>query len=381
MADVSDDADLKIESFDEGLVLTPLGPWTVQTGDGLQDKIEQVDFAAASGRSVAIDMAEIERLDTIGALLVERLRAAAQEAGASAEFHGLKPQHERLMTALKDRGRREPAPARRDPWWIRMLGGLGEAVTDIVGDVGRGLGFLGAVVMVVARLALRPWRFRFTSTVFHLDRVGLRAVPIISLISFLVGAIVAQQSIFQLNKFGATLFVVDLLGILVIRELGVLLTAIMIAGRSGSAYTAEIGSMKMREEIDALKTMGLDPIEILALPRLVALVIAVPLLSFISCMSALLGGGLVAWSYGDITPVTFLQRLNDALTVNSFIVGMLKTPFMAIVIGLIACTEGMKVEGSAESLGARTTSSVVKSIFVVIVLDGVFAIFFAAMGI
>lgn len=381
MADESDDADLKVESFDEGLVLTPLGPWTAQSGDGLQDKIESVDFSPASGRTVAIDMAEIGRLDTIGALLVERLRAAAQEAGASAEFHGLKPQHERLMTALKDRSRREPAPVRRDPWWIRMLGGLGHAVIDIVGDVGRGLGFLGAVVMVAARLAVRPWRFRFTSTVFHLDRVGLRAVPIISLISFLVGAIVAQQSIFQLNKFGATLFVVDLLGILVIRELGVLLTAIMIAGRSGSAYTAEIGSMKMREEIDALRTMGLDTIEILALPRLVALVVALPLLAFISCMAALLGGGLVAWGYGDITPVTFLQRLNDALTVNSFIVGMLKAPFMAVVIGLIACTEGMKVEGSAESLGARTTSSVVKSIFVVIVLDGLFAMFFAGMGI
>ena len=381
MSEESDVADLKIEAFDEGLVLTPLGPWTARTGEELRDKIETVDLAGMAGKTVAIDMGEIARMDTVGALLVEQLRASADGAGAAAEYHGLKPQHELLLAALKDRGRREPPPSRRDPWLVRVVGGVGKTVIEIVDDVGRGLGFLGATVMVAARLAVTPWRIRYTSIVFHLDRVGLRAVPIISLISFLVGAIVAQQSIFQLNKFGATLFVVDLLGILVIRELGVLLTAIMIAGRSGSAYTAEIGSMKMREEIDALKTMGLDPIEILAFPRLVALGIALPLLAFISCMAALLGGGLVAWGYGDITPVTFLQRLNDALTVNSFVVGMLKAPFMAVVIGLIACTEGMKVEGSAESLGARTTSSVVKSIFVVIVLDGVFAMFFAAMGI
>jgi len=285
------------------------------------------------------------------------------------------------MEALRERQKIEAPPSRRRFGPIQLLASVGENVSEIGEDIKRGLGFLGAVITVSAKLLIMPWRFRFTSTVHHLDRVGVGAVPIIALISFLVGAIVAQQSIFQLRNFGAQLFVVDLLAILVIRELGVLLTAIMIAGRSGSAYTAEIGSMKMREEIDALKTMGLDPIEILALPRLVALVIALPLLSFISSMSALFGGGLVAWVYADISPQTFLQRLNDALTVKSFTVGMIKAPFMAIVIGLIACTEGMKVEGSAESLGQRTTASVVKAIFVVIVLDGVFAMFFAAMGI
>jgi phospholipid/cholesterol/gamma-HCH transport system permease protein len=376
-----DAADLKVEAFEEGLVLAPLGPWTAATGDELQDKIERLDLSKASGRRVAIDMGGVERLDTVGAILIERMRASAEEAGASTDYFDAKPQHERLMTVLRERAKVEAPPSRRPTGPIAMLAALGENVVEIGDDITRGLGFLGAVITVSGKLLLTPWRFRFTSTVHHLDRVGVGAVPIIALISFLVGAIVAQQSIFQLKNFGATLFVVDLLGILVLRELGVLLTAIMIAGRSGSAFTAEIGSMKMREEIDALKTMGLDSIEILALPRLVALAIALPLLSFIASMSALLGGGLVAWIYGDITPVTFLQRLNDALTVNTFMVGLIKAPFMAIVIGLIACTEGMKVEGSAESLGARTTASVVKSIFIVIVLDGVFAMFFAAMGI
>ena len=381
MATETDVADLKVETFDEGLVLTPLGPWTATTGDRLEAKIEGLDLSGMSGRRVAIDMGEIERLDTVGAILLERLRAAGEAAGASSDFFDLRPQHERLMTALRDHGK-EPQPARKKMFGpIAFLATVGQNVTEIGDDVKRGLGFLGAVVAVTARLAITPWRFRFTSTVHHLDRVGVGAVPIIALISFLVGAIVAQQSIFQLKNFGATLFVVDLLGILVLRELGVLLTAIMIAGRSGSAFTAEIGSMKMREEIDALKTMGLDSIEILALPRLVALVLALPMLSFIASMSALLGGGLVAWVYGDITPVTFLQRLKDALSLQTFMVGLIKAPFMAIVIGLIACTEGMKVEGSAESLGARTTASVVKAIFVVIVLDGVFAMFFAGMGI
>ncbi|RXF74995.1 ABC transporter permease [Hansschlegelia zhihuaiae] len=374
-------ADLTVGTFDEGLVLTPLGPWTARTGDELQDKIDALNLSGADGRSVVIDMAEVARLDTVGALLIQRLRAAAEAAGATAELHAVKPQHERLMAALREHAKQKPPPARRTSGAVDLLAGVGASVIEMGDDVKRGLGFLGAVVSVCAKLAITPWRFRFTSTVHHLDRVGLRAVPIIALISFLVGAIVAQQSIFQLRNFGATLFVVDLLGILVLRELGVLLTAIMIAGRSGSAFTAEIGSMKMREEIDALKTMGLDAVEILALPRLVALVVAMPMLSFIASMSALFGGGLVSWGYGDITPITFLQRLNDAITFQTFMVGIIKAPFMAVVIGLIACTEGMKVEGSAESLGARTTASVVKAIFVVIVLDGVFAMFFAAMGI
>ncbi|MFC7053703.1 MlaE family ABC transporter permease [Hansschlegelia quercus] len=373
--------DLKVETFDEGLVATPTGVWTARTGDRGQDMVEGVDLSKISGKTFAIDLAEISRLDTVGALLIDRLKDAAETAGATAETHGAKPQHARLMDALKDRTREPPPTKKQEAGPIALLADVGEGVVDIGADLKKGLGFFGAVVMTTGRLAARPWRFRFTSTVANLERVGLRAVPIIALISFLVGAIVAQQSIFQLKNFGASLFVVDLLGILVLRELGVLLTAIMVAGRSGSAFTAEIGSMKMREEIDALRTMGLDPIEVLAMPRLVALLIAMPLLSFIASMSALVGGGLVAWIYGDITPVTFLQRLKDALSLQTFFVGIIKAPFMAIIIGLIAVTEGMKVEGSAESLGARTTSSVVKAIFVVIVLDGMFAMLFAALGI
>jgi len=213
-----------------------------------------------------------------------------------------------------------------------------------------------------------------------LDRVGWRAVPIILLITFLIGGIIAQQGFFHFRKFGADEYVVDLVGILVLREIGVLIVAIMVAGRSGSSYTAEIGSMKMREEIDALQTMGLDPIETLVLPRVIALTIALPILTFLGSMAALYGGGLVAWLYGGISPDIYIQRLTDAISLTHFKVGILKAPFMGLVIGIVACAEGLQVKGSAESLGLKTTASVVKSIFLVIVLDGLFAIFFASIG-
>ncbi len=179
---------------------------------------------------------------------------------------------------------------------------------------------------------------------------------------------------------GTIIGLVDMLGVLVLREIGVLLVAIMVAGRSGSAYTAELGSMKMREEIDALRTMGFDPIEVLILPRMLALVLALPILAFLGAMAALYGGGLVAWLYGGVDPEAFLLRLRDAISIDHFVVGMVKAPVMAAVIGIVACVEGLAVQGSAESLGQHTTASVVKGIFFVIVMDGVFAIFFASIG-
>jgi phospholipid/cholesterol/gamma-HCH transport system permease protein len=226
----------------------------------------------------------------------------------------------------------------------------------------------------------RPGHFRLISAVHQLDRVAWQAVPIILLITFLIGGIIAQQGFFHFRKFGADEYVVDMIGILVLREIGVLIVAIMVAGRSGSSYTAELGSMKMREEIDALRTMGVDPIDILLLPRVIALIIALPLLTFLGAMAALCGGGLVAWFYGGMSPEIFLSRLREAISLTHFQVGLIKAPFMALAIGIVACTEGLEVKGSAESLGLKTTASVVKSIFLVIVLDGLFAIFFASIG-
>jgi phospholipid/cholesterol/gamma-HCH transport system permease protein len=246
-------------------------------------------------------------------------------------------------------------------------------------DLTTGLGFLGRLVAVVVALLPHPGRWRWTATIYHLEMFSLRSAPIILLINFLVGAIVSQQGIFQLARFGATPYVVDLIGVLVLRELGVLLTSIMIAGRSGSAITAEIGSMNMREEIDALRVMALDPMEVLVLPRIVALMAALPILTFLADIAALAGGLIVGWVYGGISPEVFLSRLQVAIGVNTFAVGLIKAPFMALVIGLIASEEGFGVRGSAESLGQRVTASVVNSIFMVIVVDGLFAMFFAGV--
>ena len=239
---------------------------------------------------------------------------------------------------------------------------------------------LGAIGASLAGAVLRPRSLRATSAVYHLYRVGWQAVPIVVLITFLIGGIIAQQGIFHFRKFGADAYVVDMVGILVLREIGVLIVSIMVAGRSGSAYTAELGSMKMREEIDALRTMGRDPVNILVLPRVIALVCALPILTFLGSMAALYGGGLVAWIYGGMSPDIFIARLREAVSVTHFEVGIIKAPFMALVIGAVACSEGFRVKGSAESLGLQTTTSVVKSIFLVIVLDGLFAIFFASIG-
>jgi phospholipid/cholesterol/gamma-HCH transport system permease protein len=258
---------------------------------------------------------------------------------------------------------------------------LGRTVSNIGHDFIPFLYMLGATVAALGRVIASPRHFRLTSAVHHLDRVCWQAVPIILLITFLIGCIIAQQGIFHFRKFGADIYVVDMVGVLVLREIGVLIVAIMVAGRSGSSYTAELGSMKMREEVDALRTMGFDPVEVLVLPRVLALIIAMPILTFLGSMAALYGGGLVAWLYGGMSPEIFLSRLKEAVALTThFKVGMIKAPFMAAVIGIVACSEGMRVKGSAESLGLQTTISVVKAIFLVIVLDGIFAMFFAAIG-
>ena len=263
---------------------------------------------------------------------------------------------------------------------FRFLETVGLAVADIGRDLVAFLNMIGALGYAVLGVLRWPRSFRLTSAVHQLDRVGWQAVPIILLITVLIGGIIAQQGFFHFRKFGADEYVVDMVGILVLREIGVLIVAIMVAGRSGSSYTAELGSMKMREEIDALRTMGFDPVHVLILPRVAALVVALPLLTLLGSLAALYGGGLVAWLYGGMSSEIFVARLREAVSVTHFKVGMIKAPFMALAIGVVACSEGLKVKGSAELLGLQTTTSVVKSIFLVIVLDGLFAIFFASIG-
>jgi phospholipid/cholesterol/gamma-HCH transport system permease protein len=303
-----------------------------------------------------------------------------RDKGGEAELISVPDRYRGLLDEVSQANRRAatPPPKRTGP--IVQIENIGRATVGFAAELAELVGLLGIVAVALGRTIAHPRASRLTSVVHHLDRVGWQAIGIIFLITFLIGCIIAQQGIFNFRRFGAEDYVVDLLGILVLREIGVLLVTIMVAGRSGSSYTAELGSMKMREEIDALRTMGVDPAEVLILPRVIALVIALPILTFLGSMTALLGGGVVTWLYGGMSPLIFLERLRDAVSMNDFRVGMIKAPVMALVIGIVACAEGMRVKGSAESLGLQTTASVVKSIFLVIVLDGLFAMFFASIG-
>jgi phospholipid/cholesterol/gamma-HCH transport system permease protein len=376
---VSGGPELKSAVDGERLVLAAVGPWTAAHSDALERTIDETVATPAAARKVEIDMSGIDRLDTFGAWLLERLRRTLASDGREAVLVGVSDDRRGLIEDLQ-KVNLEPAESNSHLLGLNWLAAIGATMAEVTRSFLLLAQMLGEVSHAGVRALIRPGSFRLTSTVHHLDRVGWRAVPIILLITFLIGAIIAQQGIFHFRRFGAEVYVVDMVGVLVLREIGVLIVCIMVAGRSGSAYTAELGAMKMREEIDALRTMGFDPVEVLILPRIVAIVIAVPILTFLGSMAALYGGGLVCWLYGGMNPDIFLSRLKESISLNHFVVGMVKAPFMAMMIGIVACVEGLQVKGSADSLGSQTTASVVKSIFLVIVLDGFFAIFFASMG-
>jgi phospholipid/cholesterol/gamma-HCH transport system permease protein len=361
------------------LQLAAGGSWTAPNAADLEALIND---AVARGKQfvrVELNMAGVENLDTFGAWLLERLLRDCAESERGISVTGLS---DRFRGIIDEAHQSNRASGEQPHEGVvgSAVAGAERAFATISQDVVLNVAMFGALVFAVLRVLVKPGSLRLTSVVHHLDRVCWRAVPIVLLITVLIGAIIAQQGIFHFRRFGAEVYVVDMLGILVMREIGVLIVAIMIAGRSGSAYTAELGAMKMREEIDALHTMGLDPIDVLVLPRVLALVIAMPILTFLGSMAALYGGGMVCWLYAGMSPDIFLGRLREIISIDHFEVGMSKAPFMALVIGIVATVEGLQVKGSAESLGLQTTASVVKSIFLVIVLDGIFAMFFAAIG-
>lgn len=354
------------------------GDWRHQTAEAMATKLKR--FGRPAGGQNEFDFSDITAMDTAGAWIIRRfMNGIGSEAGGEVRFAAGGQRYVELVRALP---KELPVPERDTrpiPLFQRLFAPIGELTVSIWTDTVAAMFILGSAVRGAQMKLGRHAGVSPAAIVHQIDRMGVMATPIITLMSFLIGAIIAQQGAFQLRSFGAEIFVVDLVGILQLREIGVLLTAIMIAGRSGSAITAEIGSMKMREEVDALKVMGLSPVGVLVFPRLVALTIALPLLTIIANFAALTGAALVAWSYSDITFATFLARLQEAVDFSTVAAGMIKAPFMALIIGVVAAVEGLKVGGSAESLGRRVTSSVVKSIFVVILIDGLFAMFYAAI--
>ncbi|RCW28517.1 phospholipid/cholesterol/gamma-HCH transport system permease protein [Ciceribacter lividus] len=353
------------------------GTWCNNTLAGVLPSIERL--GSDGGAPVELDLSGIDGMDTAGAWLVRRIVTGREAGGSTVSLTGGTAAMQELIRALPETVEAPHHAEEKEPLFIRAFGPVGVMMAHLWQDTVAMMYVLGSAVRGAQMKLGRGSGVSPASVVNQLDHMGVRAVPIIVLMSFLIGAIIAQQGAFQLRYFGAEIFVVDLVGILQLREIGVLLTAIMIAGRSGSAITAEIGSMKMREEIDALKVIGLNPVGVLVFPRLVALVVALPLLTVVANFAALYGAALVAWAYSGITFDVFTTRLNQAIDYSTVASGMIKAPFMALIIGIVSAVEGMKVGGSAESLGRHVTTSVVKSIFVVILVDGLFAMFYAAI--
>jgi phospholipid/cholesterol/gamma-HCH transport system permease protein len=364
--------------FREGaFVLRAGGAWRVQSAAELDRKLESLDPGAA--RSALIDLREVESLDSTGAWLVLRTERALEGRGITVRVENVRPEIEPLLRKVE--GSREAVPKgrrhHRTPGFRDFVRDVGEATVWFMLQAAELVGFLGLVTVTLFRTMRKPERLRFISLVTHMERTGVSAMPIVGMICFLIGVVMAYQGADLLHRFGAEIYTVNLIGIGMLRELGILLTAIIVAGRSGSAFTAEIGAMKVHEEVDAMRTLGLDPVEILVLPRMLALVLVLPLLAFYANFMGLLGGALMSWAALDINLPLFLRQLQSALFGWTFWLGPLKAPFFGVVISLIGCYQGLKVSQSAESVGRLTTVSVVESIFLVIVLDAGFSIVFS----
>ena len=306
--------------------------------------------------------------------------ATGRARGAKRVLVGLREDYRGLFEKVHAGTQTLSPPPPKPNSIVATLESVGMTMAAVGADLVMLAQMLGSLIVALKRVALRPTTFRFTSMVHQLERVGWRAVPIILLITVLIGAILAQQGIFHFRKFGADIYVIDMVGVLVLREIGVLIVCIMVAGRSGSSYTAELGAMRMREEVDALRTMGFDPIEVLILPRILALVIAVPILTFLGSMAALYGGGLVSWLYGGIQPEVFLARLREAVTSTTFEVGMIKAPFHGAGHRHRGLRRRLAGAGQCRVTRRENDQFRGQSIFLVIVLDGVFAMFFASIG-
>ncbi len=357
------------------LKLVPRGDWRARFLGELDDDLR--DFADDSiGRDLVIDMSHVDRLDTVGAMMLQRTMHCCAERGDASQFTGANEAQTALLAQVE--GHLQPCHvemAHGNPF-LAVVNRLGKGVADAYYAALEVMSFVGRTLSTAGRVLVQPQKMRWTSTVYHMEEAGLNAMPIIGLMSFLIGAVVAYMGAKILSMFNADIFTVELVGISVLREFGVLLSAILIAGRSGSAFTAQIGSMKIREEIDAMRVLGLDPMEVLVLPRVIALVIMLPILALIAAVLGVVGGGLVAATAMDISPALFVSRFQETIIINHFWAGLIKAPFFAFVIAIIGCFQGMEVEGSAESLGQRTTLSVVQSLFLVIVIDAFFAMFY-----
>jgi len=356
------------------------GDWTLAHYAALQRAVAALGAPLAA--DAAVDLSALGRLDTAGAALLARLVGARRLDALAAADAGL-PAAKRALLRTVDQaleGWKESAPRpKRAPAVLALLERIGRTMAAVWRQQLQLLGFIGLTLETLARVLPRPRRWRPTPLAAHVEQTGMDAIPIVALLTFMVGAVVAFLGATVLKDFGASIYTVDLVAFSFLREFGVLLTAILMAGRTASAFTAQIGSMKANEEIDAIRALGLDPVELLVLPRVLALLVSLPMLTFLAMLSGIVGGMLVCALALDVPPVMFLDMFKQDVGVRHFLLGLCKAPVFAFLIAVIGCLEGFKVGGSAQSVGEHTTSSVVQSIFVVILLDALAALFFMEM--
>ncbi len=347
-------------------VFRPTGAVTIVRAGSMARELE------ALPSPLTIDLSGVERMDTVGAWLVHR---SIRDRGA--RVVGATPEQQELLKQVAEAD--HPAPVRPEGKG-GLIAELGAATIDAGRTLGGLVGFFGATLLAFASLFRHPKRFRYNAVVQRFDGVGVRALGIIGLMSFLIGIVIGQQGAVQLQQFGAEVYTINLIGRITVRELGPLMTAIMVAGRSGSAFAAQIGTMKITEEVDAMRTIGVSPIEALVVPRLLAAVAMMPLLAFWAMLLSIIGGGLFCWVSLEIPPLTYIQRIAEVVPATDLWVGLIKAPVFGFIIALAGCFQGMLVANDAEQVGLKTTAAVVQSIFLVIVLDAVFAVFFSSIG-
>ena len=354
------------------------GDWVVDFSFELRNLAAKIPDT--KGKAVKIDARGLDRLDSMGTWFIYKIIKVLEAKQLAISLSGFSPDQTVLLDNMKRYDIPHATPEKRENFFVRRLRAFYSLCIKVSAGYGRLLAFIGAVLERSLLTLLHPRRMRWTSLSVQIEKTGFNALLIVGMMTFLIGAVIVNQGAIQLRQFGAEVFTVDLLAVSLLREMAILLTAIMVAGRSGSAFTAEIGSMKVQEEVDAMQVMGLNPIDVLVLPRMTALIIVMPLLTFFADIMGILGGALMAWNMLDISFTGFFIRLHESITLNMVLVGLIKAPIFGAIIAINGCFEGLSVTGSAESVGRNTTRSVVQSIFIVIVLDAIFAVFFTAIN-
>lgn len=361
-------------------LLVPRGDWLARTLDGVDAQVRGL-AGSLDPSSVAIDLSSLGRIDTAGAFVLGRILDKSADPDADSHFVGEHPSARRLIALARARATPGSAPTAQGPGLFELLERAGRGLEGMVREFNASMGFFGETLIAVGRGILRPDRIRWAAAFHVMETAGVNALPIICTLSFTIGAVVAYMGANMLEQLGFDVYAIELVGLSVLREFGVIITAILLAGRSDSAFTAQIGAMRMQQEIDAMRVLGLDPVDVLVVPRVIACLVMAPILTFAAMMSGLFGGMIVLWGTLDISPGLFIARMQDTIPVQHFWAGIAKAPVFAIVIAVIGCRKGLSVGGDVESLGHNVTAAVVQSIFAVIVIDALFAMAYLELGI